>query len=707
MISKIAAILIVIVMLSVPMASATQAPATNATEDMNMDLSEIQHLIVPTSQQCTQEQPPMIIDDFESGIGGVAVTGAAASLDTSNPIFGKSSLDLQLSGSARATVKLAGLNLDPLMYTGIVVWVDPSVGGIEYSVGVTANNGTFNAHYQTLRYAGEALPVYIDFASIGAMSQDLGKINTVVLTFTPTSGGTVEIDNVELANAGYGSFNQAWWDVGYKDRYVDQRYQETINDYLSLYTLGGNSTDYKSAIINGMDNIILSRQPDGWVEGDTTGLITAGTLGATLANAYSVLKNDPAMDQVINVYGDDTHTRRWWVEKTLDLDVDFINYIFTTDPNTWIVRNQLLEGARATYCSYLATGNGTYLDDYNNMMSTILAGRQDPIGTYPEWTGTYNASNVMYDASYSAVQFSTLMSLDAMGDSQYAKPMADDLFSVLTNVIDPATGLLMNLNSSRKTYEGDLRWQDGMLYYLGNKDGIPGMVHLGYIENRAVPGKLFPEDFHNALARYYDLKYYVFPAADNQYMLPLECPVYSIDVVDVNGNVVSAMPADISASGNITNPQAESRDPTTFIHVNGFQGSIQPQQDIQVVFGNNSMRIEGNGPVTIQYSSADLAKAISTSGSLVNITEITGGSNETLSKTIDSNGTLTLQVNVNGVLELVLGNGSAPATVTAASAPAPSATGQAAQAVYPIAVGSVVILLSSLSAFMLLKKRKI
>jgi|GEM_PF-3674296 len=702
--TKFGAIALIIFILLAPVASANaaQPAASTAQDDMSRDLAQVGRLAIPTSEQCVQAEPQLIIDGFEEGIGDVTVNGATASQDKSSPIFDTCSMVLQLSGSSQASVRVNALNADPLKYTGVVVWVKPSTDGIKMTVGVIGKNGAFTSHSQTLRYSGEALPVYMDFASIGAMSQEIGAISTIILTFYPANGGTVELDNLALADASYGSFNQAWWDESDKNRFVDQRYQETLNDYLTLYTLKGKSDDYRTAVIRGIDNIILSRQPDGWVESKTTGLITAGTIGATLANAYMVFKDDPAMDENINVYGDDSHTRRWWIEKSLDMDVRFIDYIFTTNPNSWIVRNQLLEGARATYCTYLATGNGSYLNDYKNMIQTILAGRQDPIGTYPEWTNTYDPDTVMYDASYSAVQLSTLMSLAAMGDSEYAQPMAGDLFNVLQNVIDPGTGMIMNLNSSRKTYEGDLRWQDGMLYYLGTKEGIPGMVHLGYLENQVSPGKQFPDNFHSALARYYDLKYYVFPGADNQYKLPLECPIYSIDVLDVNGNIVSTLPASISGSGAVTNPSLSGRDPDTFVKVNGFMGSIQPQQDITVSFENGSVHIDGSGPVTVKYSSADLA--IAPSQSAVSFTEVGGDGTKTVSKPIDSDGTLTYQANVNGDLELQTGTYVTP-SIRPTTTSKPS-SGPMTQGMYPIAVGIAVILLSCVSAFLLLKKKK-
>ncbi len=641
---------------------------STAGSSFDGDLAQAQRLSIPLGDQCTVAQPQLILGDFEDGMGGVTVSGAAASMDKSSPMFGKSSLAMQLSGTSQASVKLSALNADPLRYTGVVVWMKPSVDGIKVSLGVIAKNGAKTSRAQTLRYSGEAQPVYLDFAGLGVMSRDLGPIDAVILTIYPASGGTLEVDNIALADASYGSPNRAWWDEGYSKHFVDQRYLETLNDYLSLYTLKGHSEDYKTALIRGVDNIILSRQPDGWVEGQTTGLITAGTVGATLANVYTVLKDDPAMSENIDVYGDFSHSRRWWIEKTLDMDNRFIDYIFTTDPNSWIVRNQLLEGARATYCAYLATGNQVYLNDYRNMMQTIKEGRQDPIGIYPEWTGTYDPSEVMYDASYSGVQFSTLMSLAALGDEQYALPMAKDFEKVLENAIDPKTGMIMNLNSSRKTLEGDLRWQDGMLYYLGTKYDIPGMVHLGYLENKVAPGKFFPENFHSALARYYDLKYYVEPAADNGYRLPLEYPEYSIDILDVHGNVISMLPASIGAGGAVRNPQP-TRQATTFLRVNGFAGSVLPQQDVKAYFSDGAVRIEGSGPVTIKADDARL----SYSGS------------------------------VNGVLELTSG-GPAP-TVMPSSTSAP-AQDSGLPGVYPLAVGTIVVILSCISAFMLWKSGK-
>ncbi len=432
------------------------------------------------------------------------------------------------------------------------------------------------------------------------MAYGLGNVRTIVLTFTPSRGGDMVLDDVGLADASYGSFNQAWWDEGYGKRFVDQRYQETVNDYLTLLSARGGQ-GYRDAIVRGMDNIILSRQPDGWVEAGTTGMITAGTLGATLANAYIELKDDPAMDERIDVYGDASHTRRWWVEKSLDMDVRFIDALFSMSPSTWIVSNQLMEGARATYCAYLATGNPAYLEDYRRMMATIKAGRQDPPGIYPEWSKSYDTGSVMFDASYSAVQFSTLLSLAALGDREYALPMAIDMFGVLENVIDPKTGMVMNLDSTRKDLDGDLRWQDGILYYLGTKEGLPGLAHLGYLENRVAPGKAFSDNFHSALARYYDLKYYAFPAADNDYLLPLEYPLYSIDTLDMSGKVVSTRPAYIGADGSVSNP-APSRERSTFIKVNGFGGKITPSSTVKAWFRDDRAYLEGNGPVAVSYA---------------------------------------------------------------------------------------------------------
>lgn len=591
---KIAILSLIVLMLT----GQASAYAQNAQDDLGRDLSRIDRLIIPVGQQCAQAEPVAVVAGFEGG-NDAQVSGASPAIDERNPLFGQRSLLLHLSGSTPATVRIAVQNPDQEKYTGIIVWVRPSVAGIKASAGVLAGKGSLASRPQALRYSGEALPAYIDFASMGAMAKDLGGIKTITLTFTPVDGGDVVIDNVGLADASYGSFNQAWWDEGYGKHFVDQRYQETINDYLSLYTIRGD-TGNREAIVRGMDNIILSRQPDGWVEGGTTGLITAGTLGATLANAYGVLKNDSAMDDPLDVYGDASHTRRWWVEKTLDMDVRFIDYLFSANPNNWIVRNQLMEGARATYCAYLATGNASYLVDYRGMMGTIKAGRQDPLGIYPEWTGAYDNSKVLYDASYSAVQLSALMSLAALGDREYALPMARDLFGVITNVVDPSTGMLLNLNSSRKELEGDLRWQDGLLYYLGTREDLPGFVHLGYLENRVAPGKNFPDNFHSALARYYNLKYYAYPAADNAYRLPLEYPAYSIDLLDKGGNVLSTQPAYITSDGSVTNPQP-SRDSMTFIRVNGFSGNITPSQTVKAWFDDGSIHLEGSGPVTVSY----------------------------------------------------------------------------------------------------------
>lgn len=654
------AILAIILTMLAP--AATAAPAGG--------LAQAEKLSVPVSEQCTAAQPQLIIENFESGIGDAAVSGASASADKADPIFGSTSLSLRLSGATQATVKV-GASADPLRYTGVVAWVKPSTDGIKVSMSIAAKNGVYTSRSQTLRYSGEALPVYFDFASLNTMSHQIGPINTIIITFSPSSGGTVVLDNVALVDAGYGSFNRAWWDETYSKRYVDQRYQETMNDYLALYTLNGGSEDKKNALIRGMDNIVLSREPDGWVEGTTTGLITAGTIGATLANAYAVLKNDPAMDEKIDVYGDTSRTRRWWIEKSLDQDVKFIDYIFTTDPNSWIVRNQLMEGARATYCAYLATGKASYLDDYRNMMRTIKAGRQDPIGTYPEWTGTYNASSVMFDASYSAVQFSTLLSLAAMGDREYALPMAEEMFGVLENVIDPKTGMVMNLNSSRKDYEGDLRWDDGILAYLGTKENLPGFAHLAYIEYRASPDKRFPDNFHSGLQRYYDLKFYSDPATDNGYRLPLEYPAYSIDILGVSGNVVRSLPATISSDGSIKNPSL-TRNAATFVKVNGFNGTIQPQAEVNAYFGDNLIRIEGTGPVTV------------------------------------SDGTYSYQGNANGMLELHPGGDiPTPTPVVTSAATASPTPATLLSGAYTISVGALVVLLSGASAFLLWKNGKI
>lgn len=674
-------------------------------DDMNQDLSRLDRLIVPVSEQCSQAQPPLAVTDFENGISGVSVKGAVASLNSSQPIFGTRSMDLALSGTTQATIKLDTQNTDPLKYTGIMLWAKPSVDGIKVSIGVTASNGIFTSRSQTLRYSGEALPVYIDFASMGGMSKEIGGIMSITVTFYPTNGGNVEIDDVSLVDASYGSFNRAWWDEAYKNRYVDQRYQETINDYLSLYTLRGASDDNRQAIIRGMDNIILSRQPDGWVEGRTTGLITAGTMGSTLANAYLVMKDDPAMDEKIDVYGDTSHTRRWWVEKSLDMDVRFIDYLFTTDPNSWIVRNQLLEGARAVYCSYLATGDQQYLSDYRNMMSIIKAGRQNPLGIYPEWTNNYDTSNVMYDSSYSAVQFSILTSLSAMGDKEYALPMAKDLFSAIGNVIDPSTGMVMNLNSSRKDIPGDLRWDDAILYSVGQSENIPGFVHLGYLENRIAPGKAFSENFHNGLARYYDLKYYQYPATDSQYRLPLECPVYSIDILDISGNVVSTLPAAIDAAGNVKNPQP-ARAQDTFLKVNGFGGSILPGRPVTVRFEGNEMYITGSGPVMIKYSGFDLQKAGLPSSGTVPVSVVNAGSSVTYRLPVNSNGTLEYNADVSGTMELRLGD-SVP-NVSTAPVHTPTAS-PAAGASYPLAIGLalfVIIILSIIGGIFILRNRK-
>jgi hypothetical protein len=699
MIQKIASILFIVFLLS----GQAQAAARTAQDDMNLDLSRVDRLIIPASQQCIQAQPVAIIGDFE-GAGDFTVSGAGKTLDESQPIFGQRSLALHLSGSTPAIIKLNVQNIDPSKYTGVLFWVRPSVDGIKISVGIVSQKGTFTSRSQTLRNSGEALPVYFDFTSIGPMAHDVGNIKAIILTFTPVNGGDVVLDNVGLADASYGSFNQAWWDESYGKRFVDQRYQETINDYLTLLSARGDAS-YKDAIVRGMDNIILSRQPDGWVEAGTTGMITAGTLGATLANAYIVLKDDPAMDKFIDVYGDTSHTRRWWIEKTLDMDVRFIDGLFSMDPNKWIVRNQLMEGARATYCAYLATGNSGYLDDYRQMMGTIKAGRQGPLGIYPEWSKTYDTNTVMYDASYSAVQLSTLLSLAALGDRDYALPMARDLFGVLENVIDPSTGMIMNLNSSRKDLEGDLRWQDGMLYYLGTKEGLPGFVHLGYLENKVSPGKVFSDNFHSALARYYDLKYYVFPEADNDYLLPLECPIYSIDNLDISGNVISTEPAYVNADGSVNNPRP-SRGQATFIKVNGFGGKVMPSQNIKAWFEDGRVYLEGSGPVIVNYSSLDLKKAgVSLSGQ-VPLTENSGGAPESITKAVKPDGTLEHATSLNGALELRLGNNG---TIVTAVPSAAVTTSVSLGGISSLAAGSaifVIVILLAVAAVLLQRKRK-
>lgn len=594
-IKRLSAILFILILFASPIEPACAGAPSS-------DLTRAKQIAIPVSEQCVSSAGLLLLEDYEQAIENKPA-------ETKGPLFGDCSLKILLSGSSPQTIAIDAKGTNAKPYTGIVVWVKPSTDGVRVSAGISSDRGKFESRQQGLRYSGEVLPAYIDFASMGLMSQDAGKVEEVLITFHPSGNSEVVIDNVMFVDASYGSFCRAWWDETCSKRYVDQRFQETLNDYVSLYLNGHGSTDpdIKKAIIAGIDNIILSRQPDGWVEGRTTGLITAGTIGATLANAYMAMKDDPSMKEMISVYGDSSHTREWWIKKSMDQNVKFIDYVFSMNINGWVVRNQMLEGARATYSAYLATGNPGYLKSYKAQMNTILKGRQDPVGTYPEWTGTYNPEDVMFDASYTAVQFSILMSLAAMGDNELALPMTVDLYDTIQGIIDPSSGMIMNVNSSRKDLTGDLRWQDGLLYYLGTRENLSGFSHLGYIENRLYEGKSFPADFHSALGRYYDLKYYMAPAQDNGYRLPLEAPYYSICQENVRGDIARSSPSIVRKDGFIINPSV-TRERNTFPQVNPFFGEIKPSGSVSFIFSNDRILADGMGLVNIVFTEADLEK---------------------------------------------------------------------------------------------------
>ncbi|MCD1293714.1 hypothetical protein CUJ83_01725 [Methanocella sp. CWC-04] len=663
-----------------------------STDNISISLDRSEKLIIPVKEQCVQTMPQMVFEDFEGATPGFEVTGGQARADETSPMYGKNSLAVSLSGSGSVSVRFTLDDMDVKRYTGVVAWVNPSRNDIRMSIEVVSERGSFKSRQQGLRHENEPLPAYFDFASIGAMSNDIGKVKEVVITFYPATGGEVKLDNVAFADASYGSFTRAWWDEYNSKRYVDQRFQETLNDYVSLYTLKYNKApEWKTPIVRGIDNIILSRQPDGWVEGATTGLITAGTLGSTLANAYMALKDDPSMKEKLDVYGDTSHTREWWIKKSLEQDVKFIDYVFSLNINDWVVRNQMMEGARATYSAYAATGDPAFLESYRRQMKVILDGRQDPSGLYPEWTGTYNPKIVMYDASYTAVQFSILLSLSAMGEKEYAIPMMKDMFNVIDDVIDPSTGMLMNLGSTRYDKDGDiLRWQDGILYYVGVNEGMPGLAHLGYLENRLYPGKSFPADFHSALTRYYDLKYYMAPVSDNGCLLPLECPSYSIDLIDVNGNLRSSIPATIK-DGKSVNPDIV-RDADTFVRVNTFTGEIASSGEVKAWFGPGSLILDGKGPMTVKYSARDIETAGIIAQDSVTLTVEHGGVSEKYLKDLTNDEyPLTYLITGDGRTKLGFsgsGNTSGPTSV-------PKSTPENG---YPLSLGSGLIIFLAICA---------
>jgi hypothetical protein len=349
------------------------------------------------------------------------------------------------------------------------------------------------------------------------------------------------------------------------------------------------------------------------------------------------------------------------------------------------------------------------MDSYRSQMSIIEDGRQG-CGIYPEWTGTYNPSIVMYDSSYTAVQLSALLTLAAMGEKEYALPMAISLFDTIEGVIDPSTGMLMNLNSTRRSdKEGDLRWQDALLYRIGTENNVPGMVRFGYLLNQVSPAKNFPADFHSALPRYYDLKYYMAPSADNGYRLPQESPIYSISFVDMDGNPAGSAPASVMSGGLIVHP-AVSRQQNTFPLIYPFYGTIEAPAGTKAWFNDGAVTLEGTGHITIRYSGVDLIRLSLPGSGELTVREINGGG-QTIKQagTTYAGGTLTYSTDISGKTTLKLISRVTP-TQTITPVPStmisPSPSAPADGKLRSVCVIPFIVMASCLYLFVILIKKR-